>query len=303
LNLARLKLAAALHLEIGEAVRFIGYAPCPAQERRRAFSLLSRFLSGPERTFWGSQPAVWEKGPVLSARFEKYLSRFNGIGIRLLGRKNLMGLFECDDVPSQRDHFDRHLNSHLLKRVFQLAFHPKIYKKRGMDAQGMVHEGQRNIAEFFFSRFRNFCTSTLARSNYFLQFALFNRLLFPEALPEYLTKDGNRRLRKRAGRLSFRLLSITEAILSTPPGYYQAFALSNVGDWMTQDEFARLLELMGERSARPGRALVRYIHLAHPIPGRVAGTISCDERLGEELESVDRYPFYGLRPMRIAGRG
>jgi S-adenosylmethionine:diacylglycerol 3-amino-3-carboxypropyl transferase len=257
-------------------------------------------LEGPEKTFWDRHPAAWEKGPVHAARFEKYLSRFSWVGLQILGRKKLMRLFDFNDVEEQKQYFDRQLDSRRLKRIFKIAFHPKIYKKRGMDAQALVHSRERDIAEFFFSRFRSFCTATPARKNYFLQLAFFNRLLFMEALPEYLQENGNQRLRKSVDLLSFYHESLSERIRRKPRGYYDAFALSNIGDWMSKEDFAALLELIGTQAAGQSRALLRYIHFAHPIPVKLAGVFKLDRRLGDELEAVDRYPFYSLLPMRIS---
>jgi S-adenosylmethionine-diacylglycerol 3-amino-3-carboxypropyl transferase len=302
LSLVKLKMAAALLLEPGEAARFLGFLPGPAAERAKLFQRLSGSLDGPEKGFWERSPLAWEKGPVHAARYERYLSRFSGIALRVLGRKKLLRLFECPDVEAQRRHFDERLASKRLKGIFRIAFHPKIYKKRGMDSGGLVHSRERNIAEFFFGRFRNFCTSTPARKNGFLQMTFFNRVLFDEALPEYLQESGNRRLRAGAERLAFHHESLSDLIRRMPTGHYDAFALSNVGDWMSKEDFAALMELIGARAAGRSRALLRFIHFAHPVPGSVAGIIAPDPKLGEELEAVDRYPFYGLIPMSVSGR-
>ena len=72
-----------------------------------------------------------------------------------------------------------------------------------MDEHGLTHSGERNIASFFFGRFRDFCTSTIARENHLLQFTFFNRVLFGNALPDYLKEDGNKYLRQRMDQLTF----------------------------------------------------------------------------------------------------
>lgn len=302
LNLAKLKMMAAIHLDPTEAARFIGYYSGSSEERASLYKKLEQYLDAPEKRFWCKHPYVFGKGPIHWARFEKYLSRFSRIALKILGRKNMMRLFEFDDVESQRDFFNRHMDSRRLKLIFKVAFHPKIYKKRGMDERALVHGGRRNIADFFFGRFRDFCTATLARRNYFLQFTFFNRILFAEALPEFLTHQGNQMLRKSIGNLSFINESISDHIRKKPMGYYDSFALSNVGDWMSQEDYAALLRIIANKSAKEGRSLLRYIHFANPIPKNLMGIIQSDPNLGAELESVDRYPFYSLVPMKISNR-
>ena len=301
IRLARLKLAAALHLEPREAVRFIGYRKSSAEERMRFFQQLSRHLETSDKTFWEQNPVVFEKGPVHAARFERYISRLSWIGLAILNRRKITRLFEFDDVAAQRQYFDRNIHYRKLKWIFSVAFHPKIYKNRGMDTAALRHSNESDMASFFFNRFRNFCTATLARENYFFQFTFFNRILFDEALPDYLKEEGNRLLRKRANRLAFYNESITSRIKKSPEGRYNKFALSNVGDWLSQEEYIDLLQTIGQRAAKPGRALLRYIHFAYAIPGDLADTLRIDQSLGAQLEVSDRYPFYSLVPMRILG--
>lgn len=297
LHLSRLKLMAAIHLEPLEAARMIGYQPCTREERFHWLGHLSKHLDEAEQTFWNNNPLAFEKGPVHLGRFERYLSKFSQLALHIIGRKKMMKLFEFDDEDLQRNYFDRHVDTRRLKLIFNVMFHPRIYKKRGMDEHGLTHSGERNIATFFFGRFRDFCTSTLARKNYLLQFTFFKRILFEEALPNYLKTAGNKLLRQRMGQLSFIHESISERLHKTPQGHYNKFALSNVGDWMTMEEMTGLFRTIGSQSADNARLLLRYIHFAHPLTEDLKKIFRPDQELGFKLESVDRYPFYSLIPM------
>jgi S-adenosylmethionine-diacylglycerol 3-amino-3-carboxypropyl transferase len=299
--LARLKMLAALYLDPPDAAQFIGYTTSTKENRQKMYRHLYPHLREQERNFWEQSQDLFEKGPILMARFEKYLSRFNGLALTVIGRKKMGGLFEFDEVGPQRDYFDRYLASKLLKIIFKVVFHPRIYKKRGMDEKGLTHSGETDIAAFFFGRFRDFCTSTIARQNYFLQFSFYNRILFPEAFPSYLQENGNMVLRNHIEHLSFFHEPVTRKILSTVPGFYNKFALSNVGDWLQLSEMSELIESITQRSAEPGLILLRYIHRAHPVPDSLKNMIHTVIGYGHELEAVDRYPFYNLVPMVFNG--
>jgi len=299
LHLSRLKLIAAIHLEPLEAARLIGYMPGTKEERLHWFSHLIDYLDEAEKVFWNTHPVVFEKGPVHLGRFERYLAKFSWLALQIIGRKKMMKLFEFDDVNLQRNYFDEQLETRRLKLIFNAVFHPKIYKKRGMDEQGLTHSGERNIAAFFFGRFRDFCTSTPARFNYLLQFTFYNRVLFNEALPEYLLEKGNMGLRRKVDQVSYYNESVNERILKAPQGHYNKFALSNVGDWMTQDEMADLFRIIARQSAGQARLLLRYIHLAHAVPVDLRNIFSLNKEMGNNLEAKDRYPFYSLAPMGI----
>ncbi len=299
IRLARLKFIAALHLEPQDAARFLGYWPSSAENRRRCFQHVEPFLDPADREYWSAHPQIFDVGVIRCGRFEQYLSQFNRIGLALLRRKKVMKLFECPDVATQQVYFDQELATHRIKLIFKIAFHPRIYRHRGMDEAGLIHSGKRDIARFFYSKFRDFCIATPARQNYFLQFMLFNRILFAEALPKYLTESGNAQLRQYADRLRFFLTDIKESITRSPRHFYNKFALSNIGDWMTADQYAQLLRVIVAKAQQPARVLLRYIHYAHSIPADLQDRIRVDLSLGQELEKTDRFPFYNLIPMAI----
>ena len=91
----------------------------------------------------------------------------------------------------------------------------------------------------------------------------------------------------------------TDRIRKIPPGHYNKFALSNVGDWMTQEEMKALFRLIGAHSEDRARLLLRYIHYAHPLAAELKQIFTPDPELGSRLESTDRYPFYSLLPIQI----
>jgi len=299
LHLSRLKMAAAIHFEPEEAARFIGYFPCRGSERMRLFRHIARNFTREESYFWREHSRLFVKGPIHLGRFERYLSMFNWLGLRILGKRKVRELLDFENVEAQRDYFDQHIDSKNIRFIFNLAFHPKIYKNRGMDAQGLRFSGERNIAAFFFGRFRSFCTSTLARENYFLQLSLFNRILFKEALPEYLMEPGIHLLRARKDQLTFNKDDISEHILKYPEGYFNKYALSNIGDWISKEEYFNLMRNIGDKAPGESKILLRYIHYPHSLPENLRDTIHVNSSVADVLESMDRYPFYSLIPMYI----
>jgi S-adenosylmethionine:diacylglycerol 3-amino-3-carboxypropyl transferase len=298
LNLAKMKFHTVCSLEPIEAAAFLGFIDAKPGERIKLFRKVSELMDSHEKLFWTENITAIEKGPINEARFEKYMSKFNGIGLLVLGKKKLLRLFELETVNAQQEYFDQYLSTSFLKIIFKIAFHPKIYKKRGMAPEGLTHSGGRNIADFFYSRFRDFCSATLARKNYFMQFCFFNKVLFPESLPEYLSEKGIRSIRKNRDNLQFRHLSYEERLSQSRKGEFNKFHLSNIGDWMSREEFAQILYLIGEKAASSSQIMSCYIHCRHSIPERLKNLFVPDYQLGEKLVKTDRYPFYNLVPIK-----
>ncbi len=299
LFLCRLKMAACRVLELQEAAALLGFMDASAEKRRRLFDRAAAYLGDDDRGFWAANMTAVERGPVHAGRFERYLERFSPAALAVLGKRKLRRLFEQDTVAAQREYFDRFLSTTVLKVLFKIAFHPHLYRKRGIAEEGLRHGGKRDIAEFFYGRFRDFCTATPARGNPYLQFCFFGSILFPEALPEYLSEEGMRRVRENPAAIAWRLESYQEALDKSPPGRFNKFHLSNIGDWMGLEEYAGLLAQVSAKAAPSSRAISRFIHLDHPLPEALKERIVRRDKRGEELAGSDRFPFYNLVVMEL----
>lgn len=300
LQLSKLKLAAVLALDVEEAARFLGYIPCNKEQRLRQFSMVREYLGEPERNFWEDHLFVFKKGPIHYGRYERYFARFRQLGLFLIGGpEKLYGLFECNDIEAQRKYFDEILRSELLERLFKIIFHPRLYKRRGISEQGLIHDGKQDIAQTFFNQFRNFCTQTLARENYLLQFLFLGNVIYYEALPFFLQERGMTIIRLRHSSIHYQNLSYSDIIRESPEGTYNKFALSNVCDWLGEEAFSGLLQLIAEKADSNSKALLRYVYNIHPIPEELDQTIIVNSSKGEELRRKDRFPFYNLMPIDI----
>ena len=298
LRLCKLKMAAATLPDPIQAASFLGYMNMPAMDRQRIFHRdIRALLSEDDNLFWEQHADALQFGVVNSGRFELYIRKVSAIGRTVIGRKNLYRLFDCDSVEEQQTVFDRRITGPFLRSIFKIAFHPRIYKNRGIDPQGLTHSGARNIAGFFFQRFRNFCCSTPARKNYYLQYTFFNQVLFPEALPEFLLPECHSAFIENSKHLEFRLSDFETTLQQADQGQFNKIHLSNIGDWMSKESMAGLFTLIRDKTVPGARAVMRYIHLNHPLPAAVPELVA-DYQLGEQLLLTDRYPFYTLVPIK-----
>jgi len=300
LMLSNLKLKTALTFETEEAARFLGYLPSNAQARKMSFQKLRADLPEQEVHFWKRYPKIFENGPIHLGRYETYIGRFAPLGRLLLGgKRKIRGLFECENIQEQKTYFDNKLRSGLLKNLFKLMFHRRFYKNQGIAQQGLIHMGKQNIGITFYNKFRDFCTNTPVRENWMLQFVLFNYVLFEDALPSYLLPDGRKRLIDEHRRLNFIEQSYNDILKNVEPGKYNKFALSNVSDWLTEEDFAELMYLIVNKSGKNVRGLIRYIHSSGYIPEELQDAVEVNTEWGEELLKQDRFPFYNLIPFQI----
>ncbi|MDR8394399.1 BtaA family protein [Aliifodinibius sp. S!AR15-10] len=304
LFLSNLKLKASVSLQTEDAARFLGYLPSDRSNRMAWFEQIMDTLPDQEMSFWLDNPQAFEHGPIHLGRYETYIARFAPLGRWLLGGyRKILGLFETKGIEAQKEYFDHELRTGLLKNLFKLMFHRRLYRRGGIPEQGLIHMGQQNIGLRFYAKFRDFCTNTSVRENWMLQFVLFNRVLFEEALPSYLRPAGRERLQTEQERLQFIKVPYTDILETADRGHYNKFALSNVSDWLTEDDFMALMDIISQRAGDNARGLTRYIHSSGIVPSRLPDNIQLDYAWGKQLQDEDRFPFYSLIPFKVKNDG
>lgn len=294
--LSKLKVASILYLDQERAAKLIGFYKCDASERWNIYSSIKDKLTKEEQTFWETNKIAIYNGIINEARFEKYILKFSWILRLLLGKRKLIRLMQFKSIEEQQHYFDLKISNIWIKALFKIAFHPKVYKNRGMDEHGLQHQKDSSVASFFYNRFRDFCTSTLTSVNFYFQYTFFNQILNKEALPEYLSEDGMENIRNRKNQLSFDNRDFTSVMKSNKKGYFNKFHLSNIGDWLSTNDMNIVFETLYENGAPKSKFILRYIHLNHKVPNSIAAFINVDKELGDQLVQTDRYPFYNIIP-------
>jgi S-adenosylmethionine-diacylglycerol 3-amino-3-carboxypropyl transferase len=297
--LGELKLAAVRVLDREDAIRFLGFLPACRADRERWLTALLPCLPAPAREFWKLRPWVAGCGPIWAGRYERYLRRLRSLVTPLAGRAfvRLVGSATLDE---QARVFAASFDRPLVRAMFRVAFTPRLYSVLGMDPRGLQHRGNLpSPGVRFFERFRAMCLDSPSRLNPLLQLHLLGRVRGVNVVPEYLTERGFRALRESGGTVSFVHASVFDHLLSSHPGTYDRFHLSNVPDWLPANAFGQLVELIVERAATPARVVWRSLHADPSLPAALLPRIRVDDSLGAELQSRDRFPLYRISPAEI----
>jgi S-adenosylmethionine-diacylglycerol 3-amino-3-carboxypropyl transferase len=300
LMLCELKRQAAIHLPFPLNGQFLGYADLPQSDRFQIYSKqIAPYLPEDHREFWLDNYEVILEGVVNNGRFEQYIKRLREVASILIGKKNIDALLHSGDLEEQAEIFDQRIGSRkALRLFFRIAFHPSIYKKRGLDSKALMH-ARSNIGEMFFNKFRSFCTATPASKNYFLQYFLRGNCNETKAFPEYLQEQNLSNLINNQEQLSFSQSSLQTELNLHQPSTFTKIHLSNIGDWMSADEFENLLIILQRTCNDQTSLCYRFLqknHLENLATGSSHFTIN-----ELNFEQRDRFPFYSILSMNCHG--
>ncbi|MGA7690057.1 MAG: DUF3419 family protein [Jiangellales bacterium] len=298
-HLARLKQAAVLTLDPLDAAGLLGYRRADPGRRSVWFEEVRPFLPPGSQMWWGQHLQLVLSGAVWAGRFESFVRRVVR-ALRPLLEPRFRALLEAPDLASQREVFNRRLDLPPVRGLFRVAFTPRVFARRGMDPRSLqFHDPTRSLGAEYFARFRDMCTSSPARANPYLQLFTMGEVVYPEALPAFLTPQGATALRSDPGAVRFVDADITRHLATEPKGTYNRFHLSNVTDWLPADAFDELLTTIAGRSARPARLVWRAIHVDRGIPDTLTGTITTNREWGKQLRAHDRFPIYAIIPATV----
>ncbi len=297
LALCRLKMEAATLIPSPLNAAFLGFMPCDANERRKLYTDTIRpALSEEDKKFWDGHLNTIANGVIHAGRFEGYIKAIRKILTFIIGKKNILALIGCDDPAKQQILYDSQIGGRkALDYLFHIAFHPALYKKRGIRKEGLQH-AQANTGEIFLGKFRNFCIATPANRNYFLQYMLNGSCINADALPEYGHAHFQSVLRARRENITFIHASIQDVIQANPPGTFTKIHLSNVGDWMGEVEFKDLARILHDTFSSETIACYRYLQKNHFYNNTILN--EWFDVSPVEATMTDRFPFYAILSLR-----
>jgi S-adenosylmethionine:diacylglycerol 3-amino-3-carboxypropyl transferase len=298
IRLCRLKLAAAMFLDFPVNGMFLGYAKADKLTRVEWYhSVIRPQLSASDATFWDENLSSIANGIVNAGRFEQYIKKMRFVATLFVGKKNLRHLISFKDIEEQQKFFQKHIASRKsLQWLFRIAFHPLIYRKHGLQEQALIH-AHKNVGERFFKKFRNFCTSGLASKNYFLQYFLLGNCN-SESFPEYLQPENKARLMGNLSRFRLSVRSVQEELSASKDTDYNKLHISNMGDWLTEEQFLELLTLIKSNCKSETKICHRHLQKNHFLT-ITDYAFSIGETNTDLVEEQDRFPFYGILSISV----
>jgi len=289
-HLVELKAAALAELGADEATAFLGGWAATSSSRLSAYEGLRRRLSPFAAAYWDNRLSLIADGVLKAGVSERFIGVIVA-AIRLFvhPRSRIRRLLACRSLDAQRTLYGQEWNSRRWRLLFRVLLNKAVFR-RTYDPAFFAHVDNPSFAKHFHGLMEHVLVDVPIATNYFVHHMLTGSYPTdqPDGLPPYLQPDGAAVVGGEGHRLTLVDGSYAEYLRTCDEGTIDAFALSNICEWLDE---AQTDELLGQivRTAAPGARLVfRNFVGWTEVPARWRETIIEDRARGEELVAGDR---------------
>lgn len=280
-----LRMLAFKHLDHTSLLSFLGVTDLT--DRLSVYMSLKKDLSTAAQQYWDTHTGDIVLGIIHAGKFEKYLRTF---GQRILpwihSKKTREGLLKERSIEEQRQFYDNIWDTFLWRLLFRVFFSKVVMGKLGRDPAFFDHvEG--GVGEKILQRTKHALTDLPTYTNPYLTYIITGNYQL-HALPRYLRKEYKDLIAARLNRITL----IDAPIHQTHTGSFDAFNLSDIFEYMSNEEFERCYDALLSQ-ANPGARLAYWNMLvSRKIPHTLAQRASALTELSNELHKRDKAWFY-----------
>jgi S-adenosylmethionine-diacylglycerol 3-amino-3-carboxypropyl transferase len=289
LHLLQLKLAAVQHLASPDAVAFLGGAA--SDHRHELFEKLAPALPSETARFWRLRRRAIGRGVISQGRIERYFALLRCLLRAVHPPARTEWLFAQPTLDAQARFYAEQWNTRGWRRAFLLG-HKRILD-RVLDPSFYRHVVARDLPAELHGRAERCLTELPIARNYFLSWILRGR--YPESTaghPPYLQPAATDALRRNADRVETlvetHVADVASFLATRPSSSCDKFYLSNVTEWLREDEVLPLFEEV-LRVARDGAVVCyRALMIDRVLPASIASRLEEDVAVSESLARRDR---------------
>ena len=250
-------------------------------------------LSDDACTYWDANEESIRLGLLEQGRFERYLRTFRTRLLPLVHRKTkIQGLVLQTGGQAQRDFYDQKWDNLRWRALFKIFFSQFVMARSGRSPEQFRYvEGP--VSTEFLRRARHALRELPIADNPYVQWMLTGTFTDMEQSHPYLSNQGAQVLGSSADRVRYVCSDLESFLSQCEPGSFSAFNYSNVFEYLSPEQHARILELT-VRAARPG-SRIAYWNLLVPRhrPEHLSDRIKRNQTLSESLLQKDRAFVYG----------
>ena len=244
-----LRKAAYAVLDHGELLRLIGAVPY--QERAALYDRCRVQLPDEARAYWDARPELIAAGIGSAGKFERYFATFRTRVLPLVhGRARVDRLLVGGSREERLAFYESTWNTWRWRLMFSLFFSRFVMGRLGRDPAFFKYV-KGSVANQILARVRHALVELNPADNPYLQWILTGR--FTTALPHALREENFESIRQNLDRLEIHRGSIEDYLGQHPQQRIDRFNLSDIFEYMSEENCASLLKLLVSRASTGAR--------------------------------------------------
>ena len=261
-----------------------------SQRRRSLYEICRKDLDNETRRFWDAHLDQIDSGIGGAGKFERYFSLFRNRVLPLVhNRKRIAQLLGGGDKEQRENFYNEVWSNWRWRAVFKVFFSRFVMGRMGRDPSFFQYvEG--SVAEHILKHTHYALTQLDPADNPYLQWILTGT--HTSALPMALREENFAIIRDRLGRIEWHLQSIEDFLDQNKGLTIQRYNLSDIFEYMSEDNYHHLLERLIESSATGGRLAYWNMLAPRSRPEFMAEKLKPLTVLSEQLYAQDKAFFY-----------
>ncbi len=289
-QLACLELRVAAYRELDHAGLLELIGSVPSDGRAALYHRCRPALSAAARIFWDARPQAIALGIGAAGKFERYFETFRRRMLPLvLTRKRVEQLLRGGSREEREAFYRDKLDTWRWQLIFRVFFSRFVMGHMGRDPSFFRYvEG--SVSGRILDRARHALTALDPADNPYLQWILTGH--HTTALPFALRPENFELIRANLDRLEWHCQPLEQFLDSVEEQTFDAFNLSDIFEYISQENYHRLLEQL-IRSGRSGARLAYWNTLAdRHRPDSMADRLRPLDELSRSLHAKDKAFFY-----------
>jgi S-adenosylmethionine-diacylglycerol 3-amino-3-carboxypropyl transferase len=283
-----LRVCAYRELSHGELLELMGSRA--SRRRRDLYRRCRPLLDSDHRAFWDAHGTEIDQGIGSAGRFERYFTLFRTRIMPLIhSRATIKRLLEPMDRESREHIYDTHWDNWRWRLLFRIFFSRFVMGRMGRDP-GFFRYVEGDVAARILGRTRYALTQLAPAENPYLHWILTGT--HGDALPLALRESSFERIRDRLDDIEWHQSSIEDYLAQYPGARFDAFNLSDIFEYMSQDNYEALLRRLIDAAHTGARLAYWNMLVARRRPAHMADQLQSMEETARALHAKDKAFFY-----------
>lgn len=282
--LGQLKVAAMRHLDRDAYLAFVGIRESP--HRATTYQILRNTLSKNARNHWDHRSRDIAEGVHSVGRTERGIARIAPVLRRVLAA-DVARLRACTTLKEQGAVARALVRRLPVRAVLALIFNPVSGRVLLRDPV-YYGESRRAAGSYLCDRLLTTLEHHRFDDCFILSLFLHGHLKNSRSLPVDLAEDTYPIVQQRLDRVRFETSCISDYLAREPPGSFDAFSLSDLGGYLTIDEFRILLDRVQRAASDDATVCIREYISTPTARATWPSTLVRRHDLEDRLERIDR---------------